>query len=95
MLPDVKKDGDADGMLEVECWRQFACGTEHTAAVTPEGDLYTWGDSDSGQLGHGDQVGVDRPKLVTSGLICKNVVHVTCGDRHTVVITGHGDLFTW
>ncbi len=29
-----------------------ACGASHTAVVTEAGALYTWGDAESGQLGH-------------------------------------------
>ena len=29
-----------------------ACGASHTAVVTETGALYTWGEAESGQLGH-------------------------------------------
>jgi len=32
---------------------QISCGGMHTAAVTPEGNLYCWGRADNGQLGIG------------------------------------------
>ena len=31
-----------------------ACGFQHTACVTDQGDVYTWGLGKSGALGHGD-----------------------------------------
>ena len=31
-----------------------ACGFQHTACVTDQGDVYTWGNGKSGALGHGD-----------------------------------------
>jgi alpha-tubulin suppressor-like RCC1 family protein len=87
-------DDTSGGILQVE-WNQIACGAFHTVAVTPKGDLFTWGDGSIGQLGHGDTVILKQPKLVTSCFIGKEVVHVACGSWHTVVVTGEGELYTW
>ena len=34
---------------------RVACGAKHCAAVSDLGGLYTWGDGECGQLGHGDK----------------------------------------
>ena len=43
---------------------QVACGGSHSACVTAEGHLYTWGRGRYGRLGHGDSDDQSRPKLV-------------------------------
>lgn len=35
----------------------IACGSTYSAAITAEGELYTWGRGNYGRLGHGELVG--------------------------------------
>lgn len=35
----------------------IACGSTYSAAITAEGELYTWGRGNYGRLGHGEWVG--------------------------------------
>ena len=37
---------------------------KHYLALTKAGDVYSWGNGDAGQLGHGDTGSLDSPKLV-------------------------------
>ena len=75
-------------------WVQVACGPYHTASVSSNGDLFTWGDGKYGVLGHGDVKRRDTPKKVKipGG---ETVVKVACGRRHTAAVTATGKLFTW
>ncbi|XP_031421009.1 RCC1 domain-containing protein 1 [Clupea harengus] len=65
---------------------RVSCGSRHTAAVSSEGDLYTWGWGDYGQLGHGTLVSSDQPSLVDffprRGLCVEDV---RCGPWNTFV----------
>lgn len=47
---------------------QVTCGSYHTAAVTGNGDLWTWGGGMYGKLGHGNEAGCSTPKRV-EGLV--------------------------
>ena len=43
--------------------RQIACGDMHSAAIDDRGRVFTWGNGDAGQLGHG----FDKPPAGTPG----------------------------
>ena len=45
--------------------RDISCGSSHSAAITSNGDLYTWGLGDYGRLGHGDNTTQLKPKQVS------------------------------
>ena len=44
--------------------RDIACGSNQSAAITSNGELYTWGSGEDGCLGHGDKANQLRPKQV-------------------------------
>nr|CAD7581092.1 unnamed protein product [Timema californicum] len=46
--------------------RDIACGSNHSAAITSSGELYTWGLGEYGRLGHGDNITQLKPKLVSN-----------------------------
>uniref|UniRef100_A0A914VPX8 HECT domain-containing protein n=1 Tax=Plectus sambesii TaxID=2011161 RepID=A0A914VPX8_9BILA len=60
------------------------CGDGHTAALTKEGRLFTFGADTYGQLGHGSQSHSIVPKPVLE-LMGSTVTRVACGRCHTVV----------
>lgn len=62
------------------------------AAITTDGDLYTWGTNALGQLGDGTVSGRSSPVLVTGGHKWKEVV---CGDGYMLGITDDGSLYSW
>ena len=70
-------------------------GTYHSAAITEDGSLYTWGWNEYGQLGLGDSgEGTDRstPTKVPG---ISNVVAISLGNCKTAAITAEGSLYTW
>jgi len=73
---------------------QVTCGSYHTAAVTGNGDLWTWGGGMYGKLGHGNEAGCSTPKRV-EGLAGLAVAQIACGSRHTAVVTSQGALYSW
>ena len=96
--------GDEDNQLEpreVEAGRfggdrvvQAAAGGGHTAAVTAEGRLYTWGWNGNGQLGQGTFAKMLVPTLVlAAGLEGSPALLVACGFDHTLAVTQAGALY--
>lgn len=74
-------------------FRAIDCGDQHTAVISNTGELYTFGDNSEGQLGIGIEFrnNIDRPTLVTG--ISEETIQVSCGYRHTLVLTNHGTVF--
>ncbi len=48
----------------------ISAGYRHSAAVTDDGSLYTWGEGDFGRLGHGDSQSRFLPTRVKVRLFC-------------------------
>eukprot|EP00003_Mantamonas_plastica_P022910 TRINITY_DN3987_c0_g2_i2.p1 TRINITY_DN3987_c0_g2~~TRINITY_DN3987_c0_g2_i2.p1 ORF type:complete len:807 (-),score=257.15 TRINITY_DN3987_c0_g2_i2:23-2443(-) len=72
----------------------MSSGWKHTAVLTADGNVYTWGAGDDYQLGHGEAEGCPVPKMV--GPLCGTViVDVKCGWKHTVAVSSQGDVFAW
>jgi len=73
-------------------WKQVACGYNFTIATTEEGDLYSWGANESGQLGLGHTKIIDRPTKVTSLV---KITKIRAGHNHVIALNTFGEIFTW
>uniref|UniRef100_M4B473 BTB domain-containing protein n=1 Tax=Hyaloperonospora arabidopsidis (strain Emoy2) TaxID=559515 RepID=M4B473_HYAAE len=71
---------------------QLSCGYHHTAVITEDGAVYTFGRNDYGQLGLGHKLHMARPTVVES-LSRVRVVQVACGCYHTLVLSDDGKVF--
>ena len=70
---------------------QISAGYRHSAAVTDDGFLYTWGEGDFGRLGHGDSQSRFIPTLVKE-LSDGDVGQVSCGASHTLALSADGRI---
>jgi hypothetical protein len=94
-LPDVLRPQYLDSLAGVRmvC---VAAGELHSATVSQDGDVYTWGDGFCGQVGHGDKRPQLTPRQVTTGGLDDEVVSsISCGSRHTLAVTEDGLVFSW
>lgn len=72
---------------------QVACGREHTAFITKEGNIYTCGSNENGQLDLGLQIHSSNKPLQIRGF--NKVKQVACGMFHTAFITESGEVYTF
>ena len=78
--------------------QKLVIGNRHTAVISEDGMLYTFGYGNWGVLGHGNErdIKFDKPKMVEKfermGL---RVIDVALGDYHTVALTEDGSVWTW
>eukprot|EP00899_Mesostigma_viride_P005339 jgi/Mesvir1/14806/Mv05445-RA.1 len=73
-----------------------AASVWHTVAATVDGAVYAWGWNKFGQLGLPESSSELTPALVESPLlddVC--IVAVSCGARHTAVVSECGHLYAW
>lgn len=73
-----------------------AAANKHSAALTASGRLYTWGDNTQGQLGYGtcSRACNSSPRIVES-VKDRHLIAVSISKRHTVVLTGDGEVLAW
>ena len=74
--------------------KQIAAGLWHTLCVTVNGHIYAFGGNQFGQLGSGSDQPETLPKLLDT--FENNLIKiVSCGARHSALLTDDGHLFTW
>lgn len=94
-LPDILRPQHIEALSHKRCICVSA-GELHSAAVTVDGDVYTWGDGFCGQLGLGDKRPQVLPQQVEAGgLEDECVLSISCGSRHTLAVTEEGEVFSW
>lgn len=70
----------------------ISAGSGYSLAVTRDGNVYSWGRSDSGRLGTGNNKDVLTPKKLQT---LTNVISVSAGYHHSLAITEDGSLYSW
>ena len=78
-----------------EAWIGFACGTSHSVGLTNQGDVFTWGSNQNGQIGTGSiDENAHQPYLALTGGSYP-MIQVSAGALHTVALDGGGNVYTW
>jgi alpha-tubulin suppressor-like RCC1 family protein len=75
-------------------WRQVnTSGIDHIIALKSDGTLWSWGDSDDGELGINIELGHITPVTTSAG--GTNWKQVNAGYYHTAAIKTDGTLWAW
>jgi len=75
-----------------------ACGGWHSLALTSDGDVYSWGWNESGQLGHSAEKlssVTPHPFPIDLGSADDPVQAISAGSRHSVAVMKSGRVFSW
>lgn len=78
-----------------------ACGSMHTAAVTEDGEVWTWGFGKEGRLGVHPVPGGKHSRRLPVRVGGENelggarAVMLAAGNRHTAVVASDGAVWTW
>ncbi|XP_003799962.1 X-linked retinitis pigmentosa GTPase regulator [Otolemur garnettii] len=72
--------------------KQLSAGSNTSAALTEDGQLFMWGDNSEGQIGLKDVTNVCVPHQVTIG---KPISWISCGYYHSAFVTIDGELYTF
>ena len=73
---------------------QATAGDKYSAALDTQGRIWTWGDNDHGQLGHGTTSGDDpTPRQADTG--DTRFTQISAGDGHMTALDTQGRAWTW
>ncbi|XP_065334397.1 RCC1 and BTB domain-containing protein 1-like [Cloeon dipterum] len=83
------------GFLATKTVVQVECADHFTIARTSDGQVFTWGLNDCGQLGLGHTTNVTSPSKVEGMLGGRFVSTIACGQSHCMAVLDSGELFAW
>ncbi|KAG5193501.1 X-linked retinitis pigmentosa GTPase regulator isoform X8 [Ovis aries] len=72
--------------------KQLSAGSNTSAALTEDGELFMWGDNSEGQIGLQNITNMCVPHQVTVG---KPISWISCGYYHSAFVTTEGELYTF
>jgi alpha-tubulin suppressor-like RCC1 family protein len=71
-----------------------SCGSHFSLAVSESGELFSWGSSSKGALGHEDCLDEESPRVINFFRGKFKVVQIACGEAHVVAVTQSGP-YSW
>ncbi|HTR82430.1 MAG TPA: T9SS type A sorting domain-containing protein [Bacteroidota bacterium] len=79
----------------VTAWTTVATGQTHVVALGNDGNLYSWGFNNDGQLGDSTTTNEATPVMVHKPTGVTGWTAVACGAFHNVAIDNSGNVYAW
>jgi len=73
---------------------KVGAGYNYSLVLTKDGELYTWGNNDFGQLGNPSKRAFDQPAKV-SALGGVKIVDFACGENFVAALSENSEVYTW
>ncbi len=70
---------------------KVSAGNYHSMAIDKEGNVYTWGYNQNGQLGDGTRISNSIPTKIK----LTNITKIATKNNTSAAIDGDGNLYTW
>ncbi|XP_070789239.1 RCC1 and BTB domain-containing protein 2 isoform X2 [Pituophis catenifer annectens] len=74
---------------------EVACGSHHSMVLTADGEVYSWGYNNSGQIGSGSTANQPIPRRVTGCLQNKIAINIACGQMCSMAVIENGEVYVW
>ncbi|ODN05802.1 RCC1 and BTB domain-containing protein 1 [Orchesella cincta] len=74
---------------------EVACGSHHTLALTSDGEVYAFGQNNSGQVGCGSTANQPTPRRVSAVIGSTKIVSIACGQTSSFAVSDTGEVYGW
>ena len=74
---------------------QVACGSHHSLCLTADGDIFSWGQNNCGQIGSGTTTNQSTPRKVSASFGGRKVTRITCGQTSSMAVLENGEVYGW
>ena len=69
---------------------QIAASNNHAIFLNADGEVFSFGNNDNGQLGLGHNFKCDVPQLINN---IEDVIYVSVSDKHSMLLTSQGNIY--
>jgi hypothetical protein len=76
----------------------ISCGVYHSLTLTENGRVYSWGDNKFKQLGFGNIIASNVPKLIKIRDSNKSnviIIRISCGPYYSLLLSSDGDIYAF
>lgn len=74
---------------------KISAGALFSIAITENGEIYSWGNGELGQLGQGNTIKLLEFPSVVKSLEKEIIVDALCGESHVICISKNGNVYGW